>query len=273
MVRILFFLVFSITVSIAQPVGIQLYSLRDHLPKDYRGNLARIAAWGITELEGGGTNGMPAPEYRQMLAGYGLKMIAIGADYGDLEKNVPKVIAAAREMQVNYVVCYWIPHPDGPLSIEDARRAIAVFASAGKTLAENGITLCYHPHGYEFSSYGSGTVFDEMMRSLDPKHMSFEMDVFWVKQGGVDPLTLMRKHPGRFPLVHLKDRRTGTSDSADGHADVETNVVLGTGDVGIGDILKEATRLGVKHFFIEDESSRVLQQVPESVKFIRKYLK
>jgi len=94
-----------------------------------------------------------------------------------------------------------------------------------------------------------------------------------VKQGGVYPLTLMRKHPGRFPLVHLKDRRPGTTDSADGHADVETNVVLGTGDVGIGDILKEATRLGVKHFFIEDESSRVLQQVPESVKFIRKYLK
>lgn len=267
--------IFLLTIGhlIAQPIGIQLYSLRDHLPKDYRGNLARIAEWGITELEGGGTNGMPAAEYKQMLAGYGLKMIAIGADYGDLEKNVAKVIAAAREMEVKYVVCYWIPHADGPLSIDDARKAVMVFGSAGKMLAENGITLCYHPHGYEFSAYGSGTVFDEMIKSLDPKHMSFEMDVYWVKQGGVDPLTLMRKYPGRFPLVHLKDRRPGTPDSANGHADVETNVVLGTGDVGIGNILQEATRLGVRHFFIEDESSRVLQQVPESVKFMRRYLK
>lgn len=273
MIRPLLFLLFSVTGVFAQPIGIQLYSLRDHLPKDYPGNLARIASWGITELEGGGTNGMTAAAYKQLLAGHGLKMIAIGADYGDLEKNISKVITNAREMEVKYVVCYWIPHADGPLSMEDARKAISVFASAGKILAANGITLCYHPHGYEFSPYGSGTVFDEIIRSLDPKDMSFEMDVYWVKQGGVDPLALMRKYPGRFPLVHLKDRRPGTPDSADGHADVETNVVLGSGDVGIGAILKEAASLGVRHYFIEDESSRVLQQVPESVKFIRKFLK
>ena len=231
MFRILPILILSGFHLVAQPVGIQLYSLRDHLPKDYRGNLARIAGWGITELEGGGTNGMPAADYKKMLSEYGLKMIAIGADYGDLEKNVAKVISAAREMDVKYVVCYWIPHADGPLSIEDARKAIKVFGTAGRTLAENGITLCYHPHGFEFTAFGSGTVFDEMIKSLDPKHMSFEMDVYWVKQGGVDPLALLKKYPGRFPLVHLKDRKPGTPDSSDGHADVETNVEIGRAHV------------------------------------------
>jgi sugar phosphate isomerase/epimerase len=95
------------------------------------------------------------------------------------------------------------------------------------------------------------------------------MDVFWVKHPGQDPVSLLKKYPNRFPLMHLKDRKPGTEGNQFGSADVETNVVLGTGDVGIAAIMKVAKQYGVKHFFIEDESSRAVEQIPQSLKFLK----
>jgi len=95
------------------------------------------------------------------------------------------------------------------------------------------------------------------------------MDVFWVKHPGQDPVALLKKYPGRFPLMHLKDRLRGTEGNQKGEADVETNVVLGAGDVGIADIMRTAKKVGVKHYFIEDESSRSMEQVPQSLAFLK----
>ena len=69
--------------------------------------------------------------------------------------------------------------------------------------------------------------------------------------------------------MHLKDRKPGTEGNQNGHADVETNVVLGQGDVGIEAIMKVAKKYGVKHFFIEDESSRSVEQIPQSLEFLK----
>ncbi len=136
-------------------------------------------------------------------------------------------------------------------------------------MKEQGISLCYHIHGYEFRPYEDGTLFDLMAKRLDSKIVNFEMDVFWVKHPGQDPVALLKKYPGRFPLMHLKDRKPGTPNSQSGHADDETNVVLGTGDVGIKAIMKEARKAGVKHFFIEDESSHAVEQIPQSLVFLK----
>jgi sugar phosphate isomerase/epimerase len=90
-----------------------------------------------------------------------------------------------------------------------------------------------------------------------------------VKQAGQSPLALLKKYPKRFLMMHLKDRAPGTPDSSNGEADVETNVVLGKGDVGIADLMRAARQAGVKHYFIEDESSRVVEQVPQSLVFLK----
>jgi sugar phosphate isomerase/epimerase len=95
------------------------------------------------------------------------------------------------------------------------------------------------------------------------------MDVFWIKHPGQDPVALLKKYPNRFLLMHLKDRKPGTEGNQNGQADVETNVVLGQGDVGIAAIMKAAGKAGVKHFFIEDESSRSEEQIPQSLTFLR----
>jgi len=108
-----------------------------------------------------------------------------------------------------------------------------------------------------------------MVTNMDPRFVNFEMDVFWVKHPGQDPVALLKKYPNRFLLMHLKDRKPGTKGNQNGNADDETNVVLGTGDVGIAEIMKEAKKIGVKHFFIEDESSHPLEQIPLSLAYLK----
>ncbi|WP_460947193.1 sugar phosphate isomerase/epimerase family protein [Spirosoma daeguense] len=250
------------------PVGLGLYSFRNQFTKDLPGTMAKVKQMGFREVEVAGTYGLSTTEFRKVLNQYGLKAISVGASFEDLDNNVPKVLAEAKALGAKYVACFWIPHEGDIFTINHAERAIDVFNTAGKLLADNGITLCYHTHGYEFQTYKDGTFFDYLAANLDPKSVHFEMDVFWIKAPGYDPVAILQKFPKRFLLLHLKDRKPGTPDSQNGHSDVESNVTLGQGDVGIAAIMKQAKKLGVKHFFIEDESSRSLEQVPQSLTFL-----
>lgn len=266
---ILFILVACSFVLQAQEIGLQLYSLRNQFKTDVPGTLAKVKSFGIREIEGGGTYGLSMAEYKKLLAQNGLKMVSIGAGFEKLADDPQSVVDEAKAFGVKYVMCSWIPHNGDDFTIEDIKKAQAVFTKAGKLLYENGISLCYHIHGYEFRPYQGGTLFDYLVKNTDPRYVNFEMDVFWVKHPGQDPVALLNKYPSRFLLMHLKDRRRGTENSQSGHADDETNVVLGTGDVGIAEIMKAAKKTGVKHFFIEDESSRSEEQIPQSLKFLK----
>jgi sugar phosphate isomerase/epimerase len=254
---------------IAQEYGLQLYSLREQFKKDVPGTLQQISKWGIKEIEGGGTYGLPLDEYKKMLSDNNLTMISVGADFEQLKTNPQAAVDEAKKFNAKYVVCFWIPHKDNDFDISNAKEAVEVFNNAGKILQENGISLCYHAHGFEFRPYEKGTLFDYLVANTNPHYFNFEMDVFWVKHPGQDPVALLKKYPNRFLLMHLKDRKPGTPGNQNGNADVETNVVLGTGDVGIADIIKQAKKNGVKHYFIEDESSRSVTQIPQSLKFLK----
>ncbi|HET9279496.1 MAG TPA: TIM barrel protein, partial [Flavitalea sp.] len=153
-------------------------------------------------------------------------------------------------------------------TIENVKKAVDVFNNAGKVLRENGISFCYHPHGYEFRPYEQGTLFDYMVKNMKPKYANFQMDVFWIKHPGQDPVALLQKYKKRFLLMHLKDRKPGTPGNQDGTADDETNVILGTGDVNIAAIMQAAKKSRIKYYFIEDESSDVMEQVPRSLAYL-----
>jgi len=249
-------------------IGLQLYTFRNQFKQDVPGTLEKINAMGIRLIEGGGTYGLSMDAFKQLLAKNKLTTISVGADFKQLDTDVQAVVANAKAFGAKYVMCAWVPHTSN-FTIEDADKAIEVFNRAGKVLKENGITFCYHAHGYEFGAYKNGTMFDYMASKMNPAYANFEMDVFWVKQPGQDPVALLKKYPGRFPLMHLKDRKPGTPDSQDGKAPDETNVVLGAGDVGIAAIMKEAKKQGVKYYFIEDESPLSMEQVPQSLKFLK----
>lgn len=263
----------TISEGFAQEIGLQMGSFRDLFRQDVRIAFARMQELGIRELEGGGSRGMDREEYKKLLKEYDLKIVATGAAFERLEQkdSLQKIISNAKDFGAKFVVCYWIPHDGDNFTYENMKRAVNVFNAAGKTLKENGLTLAYHPHGYEFRTYkeGKGTLFEYMMDNTNPEYVSYQMDVFWIKNPGEDPVALLKKYPDRWKMLHLKDRRIGTPNNPNGRQDKESNVVLGTGDVGIAEIMKTAKALGIKHYFIEDESSRALEQVPKSIAFLR----
>jgi len=253
----------------AQEIGLELYSLREQFKTDVPGTLAKIKSWNVKEIEGGGTYGLPPDEYKKLLERNGLKMISVGADFDALAKNPQAAIDEAKSFGAKYIVCFWIPHNGDDFTIDDTQKAVDVFNTAGKIIHENGLSLCYHPHGFEFRPYEEGTLFDYLVKNTNPQYLNFEMDVFWVKQPGQDPVALLEKYPERFLLLHLKDRKPGTETTQDGKADEETNVVLGQGDVDIAAVMKAAKKIGIKHYFIEDESSRSVEQIPESLAYLK----
>lgn len=257
------------TTALGEKLGLQLYSLRNQLAEDLPGALAQVSDWGLEYVEGGGAlYGLTVDEFRNELRENGLKLISVDTTFEELRDNPLAAVYKARFYGAEHATFYWIPHDESAgFSIEDARKAIDVMNEAGKLLKAHDITLQYHPHGFEFQPYEDGTVFDALVSGVTDAE--FQMDVFWVRQAGADPLALLKKYPGRFTSLHLKDRATGTEDSSDGRADDETNVTLGQGDVDIAAIVSEARRQGIQYFFLEDESSRVMQQVPKGIAYIR----
>ncbi len=252
----------------AQEIGLQLYSLRNEFKIDVPGTLAKIKKWKIKVIEGGGTYGLPVNEYKKLLQQNDLQMISYGAGFEELAANPQAVIDNAKAFGAKFIMCAWVPHKEGEFTTDDLKKAIDVFSAAGKLMYENGLKFCYHPHGYEFRPYENGTQFDYMVKHTDPRYVNFEMDVFWVKQPGQDPVALLKKYPNRFLLLHLKDRKPGTEGNQNGRAPDESNVVLGKGDVGIAAIMKEAKKIGIKYCFIEDESPKAAEQIPKSLVFL-----
>ena len=264
---ILFFTPF--TSLFAQQIGLQLYSLRNEFKTDVPGTLAKIKEWKIQQIEGGGTYGLPVDTYKKLLEQNNLQMVSYGASFEELQNNLLAVTDNAKAFGSKFIMCAWIPHKEGEFTREDLLKAVAVFNTAGKLLKETGLQFCYHPHGYEFRPFENGTMFDYMVKHTDPRYVNFEMDVFWVKHPGQDPVALLKKYPTRFLMLHLKDRKSGTTGNQDGHAADETNVVLGQGDVGIAAIMKTAKKIGIKYYFIEDESPKAIEQIPQSLEFLR----
>lgn len=139
----------------------------------------------------------------------------------------------------------------------------------GKILKENGLTLCYHAHGYEFLEYQGGTLLDYMMEQTDPEYVSYEMDIFWIQFGGGNPVELLDKYGDRWKLMHIKDMKKGIKKDLTGLTDNEHDVTVGTGQVDIEGVLRTAKKAGIKHYFIEDESSRIITQISQSISYIK----
>ena len=250
-------------------VGVQAYSFRNFFPKTIPGTLDKIQAMGITEIEGE-PGRMGPSSYRKLCDERGISIPSTGASFEDLATDPMKVVETAKVLGSSYVMCAWIPHPNkGNFDLAMADSAIKVFNAAGKVLKENGITFCYHPHGYEFQPHESGTLLDHIIQSTNPEDVSFEMDVFWVQFGGGDPVELLKKYKDRWKLMHLKDMNPNTQKDLTGGTDVENNVPLGTGELDMRNILIEGRKIGIAHYFIEDESSSVMNQVPQSIAYLK----
>jgi len=250
------------------PVGLQLYSLRDQFKTNVIGTLDEVKSFGFRYAELAGTYGLTPEKFKAELGSRGIQ--AIGAHFGyERYRDEPEAVAQeAKALGLRYAGCAWIPHT-GDFDEKTCREAIAVFNKAGAAMAKHGLKFFYHVHGFEFQPHGQGTLLDLLFAETDPKTVSYEMDIFWIVFPGQDPVKLLEKYPKRWELMHLKDMRKGTQTGLlTGGTDVKNDAALGTGLMDMSAILRAAKKVGIKYYFIEDESPWSEQQIPQSLKFL-----
>lgn len=252
------------------PLGLQLYSLRNQFKlKGVPRTLDSVKDFGIKYAELAGTYDMEPEKFIAELESRGIKAISAHFPYTAYKIDPDSVARQAKALGLKYAGCAWADHVD-PLNEDQARDIIATFNKAGEALAKVGITFFYHFHGFEFQPYKDGeTLADLIIKETNPNNVKFQMDVLWVVFPGQDPVKLLEKYPTRWELMHLKDLRQGIATGAlTGKTDVANDVTLGTGQMDWKAILATAKKVGVKYYFIEDESPSSEHQIPESVKFL-----
>jgi len=170
---------------------------------------------------------------------------------------------------VKYVGTAWYPHGQ-TFTEADARKAIADFNAFGQKMKDAGLTFFYHDHGYEPVPYrGSETLLDLIIQETDPKLVAFEMDVLWTYLPGVDPAALIRKYPGRFRLMHIKDMKPGVPrGSLAGGLPAEQQAAIGAGQVDWGTLMAAAAKDGLQYYYIEDETPDPVNNVPTSISYL-----
>ena len=258
---------------VADHLGLQLWSLRHDLEANVAKGLDETKALGFTLVETAGTYGLTPVEFRDQLTAHGLKAVAAHISYDRLKTELPAVIAEAKTLGVEYIVTPWLPQTE--FDAAAARTVAADFNAWGTAIQAAGMKFAFHPHGYEFHPIPGGhgeTPFDLLVSLTKPGVVSFEMDVFWVAHAGVDPAKLLARYPDRWTLLHVKDlRKGGEVGVGTRSAPAEDHVAVGTGQLDWSSILKAAKAVGVKYYFIEDETAAPLQNIPVSVRFLQTF--
>lgn len=221
--------------------GLQLWTLRDDLPKDAQGVLKQVASFGYKQLEGyegpkGIYWGMKHTEFKKFISDQGMSMLSSHCKW---EENLEQKAAEAAEIGLKWLMC---PYLGPQKELDFFKKTAEKFNKAGEVCKRAGIRFAYHNHDYSFKQVEGQLPQDVMMQNTDPSLVDFEMDIYWVVAAGADPVAWFNKYPNRFKLVHVKDKKGDES------------VVLGTGTIDFPKILKEGYKKGVEYFIVEQEA-------------------
>jgi len=229
--------------------GLQLYTLRDVLPKDPKAVLKQVASFGYKQIESydhdqlGIFWGMKNTEFKKLMDDLGMKIVS---SHCDMNKDFERKAAEAAEIGMAYLLC---PYLGAQKKIDDFKKFADTFNQKGEICKKNGIRFGYHNHDYSFVPLEGQYPQDVMMQNTDKNLVDYEMDIYWVVTAGQDPIAWIDKYPGRFKLSHIKDRKRGVAPS-----EREVSVVLGTGSIDFQKIIKEARSKGMDYYFVEQEA-------------------
>ncbi|MEO8238669.1 MAG: sugar phosphate isomerase/epimerase [Flavobacterium sp.] len=256
-------LVFSMN---KKEIGLQLYTLRDELPKNVKAVLEKVASAGFTIVETYGFSikdqfwGLSAAELKKILDINNLKAISghygIGSFLADGNTTeLEAAINAAKILESEYLTIPWIDPPFRS-NIDDYKKIASRLNEAGKMCQKAGLKLAYHNHDFEFENYNGITGYNILLKETDPDLVYFEMDLYWVVRSGKDPIELFKENPGRFKMWHVKDMDK---------LKPELNTEIGLGSIDFKTIFKEAKLAGMKYFFVEQENNFAVNSF-ESIK-------
>jgi sugar phosphate isomerase/epimerase len=253
------------------PVGVQLWSFRDYLPKDLKGTLAKIRALGFREVEGAGLWKQTAAGLRAALDDAGLRCQSAHMQFDRLRDDSAGALAEAKALGATWVVCPWISH-DKVFGREDALRAADVFNKVSSAAEGAGVRFAYHCHGYEFVPATEGTLFETIATNTDPKRVTFQIDVFHALHGGANPAQLITKYKGRVTSLHLKDLRKDSPIKAGTPTGrPEDDVPVGSGQTDMATVLRAAMNAGVSLYYLEDESADPWGHIPQSLAYLKRF--
>lgn len=248
------------------PLGLQLYSLRDLLPKDFDGTLKAIAAAGYTEVEAAGYYAMSAQEFKQSVDAAGLHCVSGHYPLDMLGPNLENVVKYASELGLQYIVCSSPSlkdpsrvkvSPKSPeyheawvqaFTLDDWKWNAQQFNEIAARVKGYGMKFGYHNHTTEFHKAGKLLGYDVLIQQTDPELVTFEMDCGWVAVAGYSPVEYLTKYPTRISMLHVKDfdlknRKEPLLSTELGHGTIDYRAIF------------EAAKKGghVTHYFVEQE--------------------
>ena len=239
-------------------IGIQLYTLRTLLARDFEGTLAALGRIGYREVEFAGLHGRAPASIRAILDREGLTAPAGHYPLEALRDEPGRTLDTAAELGHRYVVVAWLAEADRN-SPEALRRIAELFNRIGGAAAARDLRFAYHNHDFEFRPVNGVVPFDLLLAETDPGMVWYEMDLFWITKGGGNPLDYFARHPRRFPLVHVKDMAPG-----------ERMVDVGAGQIDWRRILGGREQGGIEHYFVEhDEPADPLATARASYAYLR----
>jgi len=242
-------------------VGLQLYTVRKSLQLDFEATLRRVAELGIKEVEFAGYFDQPPARINKLLKRLGIRAPSAHISTETLRNGLPSAIESAKIIGHKYLVLGYLPEEERK-SLQDYGRLVDLLNRAGEECSRAGLRLAYHNHDFEFAAIGGIVPYDLILAGTDPRTVQMEMDLYWVTKAGLNPVSLFEKHPGRFPLVHVKDM-----DSTPRKFFTE----VGRGVIDFVKIFSKAKEAGIKHYFIEQDETPgdPLESVGISLNYLR----
>ena len=243
--------------------GMQLYTVRGELEKDFDGTLAKIAAIGYREVEFAGYFGRTPKQVRDSLKRHGLTAPSAHIDYPSLTGDRwSRALDDARAIGHRYLVNAWV---DQSIRDQDGawQRIADTYNTAAAAAKRRGVQFAYHNHHFEFyprADAGGKLPMDLILDSCDPKLVQIELDLCWIAAAGKDPVDYFRRYPGRFPMVHVKGLRKVPPASP--QPPPIDRVLKDITDVGHEDaidwprIFAHAKQAGIKHYFVEHDNPK-----------------
>jgi len=261
-------------------IGLQLYTVRDAMQKDPADTLSKVAKIGYNSVESAtytGTQkfyGMDPSAFSKVLKDNGLVIPSghyrLGEEKpkGEIMKGTilhewDKAVDDASAVGLKYMVCAFLS-PDERGDPDHYKYVVDQLNIAGERCKKAGIQLCYHNHDFEFVKQGDKYPYDILL-GADKDLVKMEMDVYWVTKAGKDPVALFNEHPGRFPLLHLKDM-----DNTPQKMFTE----VGNGIINFKEIFRNKTKAGMKYFFVEQDKcpGSPFDSITQSISYIKKNL-
>ena len=240
-------------------IGLQLYTVRHELERDFEGTLARVATTGYREVELAGYFGKAPADVRAMLDRHGL---AAPAAHVSLAPNEWRAaLDAAPVIGHRYLVVPWIA-AEARRTLDDYKRMAQRFNQAATAARAAGIQFAYHNHDFEFVPMDGRLPYDVLLAETDPHLVQLEIDLYWITKGGQDPLTYFARWPGRVPLVHVKDS-AGPPD----HRMVD----VGAGTIDWKRIFAQGEQAGIRHCFVEhDAPANAFASIRASYEYLKR---